>query len=122
MTDDKEVKDALKRLKKVTKQGIRKGTRAGAKIIQAKAKELAPVHTGRMAKTIKVRALPRSRKWIGTTARLVNDKEVYWGGFVNYGTARIKERRFLDQAAKESKDAAIDAAVEIIQDAINGAS
>jgi HK97 gp10 family phage protein len=122
MESDKEVKDAIKRLKKATKQGIRKGTRAGAKIVQAKAKELAPKISGRMAKTIKVRALPRSRKWIGTMSRLVNDRDVFYGGFVNYGTKRIKARRFLNQAAEQTRKPATNEALRVIQETLNNAT
>lgn len=117
-----EVKQALGRLKKATRAGIRKGTRAGARIVQAVAKALAPKVSGAMARTIKVRALPRSRKWIGTMARLVNDAAVYYGGFVNYGTRRIKARRFLNQAAAQTRATATDEAVRVMRDTIDGAS
>ena len=121
MSDTREVKQALARLKKTAKAAIRKGTRAGAKIVQAKAKALAPVVTGRMRKTIKVRALPRSRKWVGTICRLVNDGDVFYGGFVNYGTVRIKPRGFLNDAADDTRKSATNEAIKIIADAINKA-
>lgn len=114
----KEAKQALRKVSRQVKAGIRKGSRAGAKIVQAKAKELAPKRSGRMVKTIKVRALPRSRKWIGAMARLVNDGDVFYGGFVNYGTKRIRGRRFLNDAAGQVKDAAIGEAKRIIRDTV----
>ena len=119
---EREVKQALGRLKKATRAGIRKGTRAGAKIVAAVAKALAPKVTGGLARTIKVRALPRSRKWIGTMARLVNDGAVYWGGFVNYGTKRIKARRFLNRAAEQTKTEATEEAIRVMGEVIDGAS
>jgi HK97 gp10 family phage protein len=119
---EQDVKDALKRLKKATRAGIRKGTRAGAKIVQATAKRKAPTRSGAMSRCIKVRALPRSRKWIGTTARLVNDGKVFYGGFVNYGTKRQKAQRFLNAAADEVRRSATDEAVRVMRDVIDGAT
>ena len=119
---EQEVKAALKRLKKATKDGIRKGTRAGAKIVLAAAKRLAPVRTGALAKSIKVRALPRSRKWIGTTTRLVNDGAIFYGGFVNYGTKRQRAQRFLNDAADEVRESATDEAIRVMRDVVDGAT
>ena len=119
---EQEVKAALKRLKKATKDGIRKGTRAGAKIVLAAAKRLAPVRTGALAKSIKVRALPRSRKLIGTTTRLVNDGNIFYGGFVNYGTKRQRAKRFLNDAADEVRESATDEAIRVMRDVVDGAS
>lgn len=122
MSADSDVKQALRRLKTTAKKAIRKGTRAGAKIVQAKAKLLAPRGTGALAKTIKVRALPRSKKWLGAMTRLLNDGEVYYGGFVNYGTKRIKARRFLNAAADQTRASATSEALRVIEEVVQNAT
>ena len=119
---EQEVKAALKRLKKATKDGIRKGTRAGAKIVLAAVKRLAPVRTGATVKNIKVRALPRSRKWIGTMTRLANDGTILYGGFVNYGTKRQRAQRYLNDAADEVRESATDEAIRVMRDVVDGAT
>lgn len=83
-----------KALTEVTKgQGraaIRKGCRAGAKIVQAAAKQTVPKKTGLLRKSIKVRAIKRTRTKIGVnvttgkTASLFTGK-TYYGAFQEWG-------------------------------------
>lgn len=114
----KELIAKLNALKKTdAKAAIRKGTRAGAKIVQAAAKELAPVDTGKMRDAIKVRSLPRSRVWTGTDVKLDN-ADTYYYSFVELGTKRSKATGFLKDAAEQSKDEAIDVAIEITKEEI----
>ena len=47
---------------KLSKKAARKGLRAGAKIVADRAKQLVPTDTGRLRRSIKVRAGQRSRK------------------------------------------------------------
>jgi len=108
--------DSLK--KKVLKKAIRKGSRAGAKIVQSKARDLAPVKTGALKKGLKVRALPRSRRYVGTMVRLADTGEVFYGAFVDLGTHRIEARHFLKQAADDEKERAINTALAIIKKVI----
>jgi len=117
-----EVQEALKRLKKATREGLRKGTRAGAKVVLLKAKALAPKRSGGMVRTIKVRALPRSRKYVGAMARLVNEGSVYYGGFVNYGSKRQPAQRFLNRAADETRSPATNEAIRVLSSVLNGAT
>lgn len=89
------------------KAAVRKGARAGAKIEQARAKDLVPVKSGALKKEIKVRAITRSRRWTGAQVTTkVKDGPTYYGAFVNYGTKKMKARRFLNLAAEQSKGAA----------------
>ena len=109
--------------KKLRNGAIRKGTRAGAKILQAKLKEATPVRTGRAAKAIKVRALKRSRRFVGTTVRFDKPKDarILYIAVVNYGSKkrRIKPRRFANDATAAASQEAIDTALRIIADEIN---
>lgn len=75
---------------------VRKGTRAGAKVAQAEAKGRFPVLTGKARRGIKVRALPRSRRWIGHQVRL----SVFYAAHVEYGTKRIVARNKLKETSK----------------------
>src|SRR5438132_1009826 len=85
VTGAKELMAKLEKLDKVTaKRALRKGTRAGAKQIAATARTIAPRRTGALASTIKVRALKRSRKAVGTRV----DLTIRYGSFVELGSIR----------------------------------
>jgi HK97 gp10 family phage protein len=102
----------LNTLKSTTaKSAIRKGTRAGAKITQAAARRLAPVRSGALRKGLKVRSLPRSRRWVGTTLRLTS----FYVKFIEYGTKKMEGKRFLRAAVEESKDQALATTIELIR-------
>jgi len=114
---DKELIGKLDSLKRTdAKAAIRKGTREGAKIVQAKAKELVPVRTGTLKRNIKVRALPRSRKWVGTMVKTTfANSEAFYGQFVEYGTRKMAARHFLKKAVNEQGDTALRRAADIIR-------
>jgi HK97 gp10 family phage protein len=102
---DRELIKKLGTLRKTqAKKAIRKGSRAGSKIIQAAAKQNVPVKSGALKKEIKVRALKRSRRWTGTLVNTrVAEGPTYYGGFVEYGTKRMKARHFLTDAVESTK-------------------
>jgi HK97 gp10 family phage protein len=116
--------------KKDSKAAVRKGTRAGAKIVQAKAQELAPYRTGKLKRGIKVRAMPRSKKWFGTMVRGTNYKgEEFYGGFQEYGwrhgprklgdaRKKIEGLHFMQRAAQEAGPRAIEEAKRVIAEEI----
>ena len=111
LTGDVDLARKLRGLKAVhAKAAIRKGTRAGSKDVQAEAKRTVPVRTGALRRSIKVRALKKSRRHVGHTVRL--DK--FYGAFLEYGTKRITPREFLKQAAASIKDRAFRTALDII--------
>ena len=63
LTGDKELERLLRTLEaKKVKPALRKGTRAGAKRVAEKVKAIAPKDDGDYVKSIRVRAIPRSRK------------------------------------------------------------
>ena len=91
----KELDRKLKALpRKVAKKILRQALRAGAKIILAQAKANAPVATGQLKKSLKVRAMKRTRK--GTVGFKVQTKagdfkgDEFYGSFLEYGFRRGK--------------------------------
>ena len=110
--------------KKLRNGAIRKGTRAGAKILRARLKEATPKRTGAAAKAIKVRSLKRSRRFVGTTVRYERPPgaKILYIMVINYGRKKrlIKGSRFIQQIAKGGAgQEAVDVAVRIIVDEIN---
>ena len=112
--------DGLK--KTDAKAALRKGTRAGCKVIQKRGQELAPKRTKRLARNIRVRALPRSKKWVGTMVRGTNYKgDEFYGAFQEFGwrhgprklgdkRKKIEGKHFMERAVKEVGPQAIDVA------------
>lgn len=109
---NKEVKAAMKSVSKKLRASIRKGSRAGCRLILAQAKELAPEKTGALQRAMKVKAIPRSRRFIGTMVRM----EVFYGAFVDLGTKHIKARNFMRGAAKDEKMPAINTLCNAIRE------
>ena len=110
------------------KSAIRKGLRAGVKILTAEAKRTAPRRTGALAKAIKTRAGPRSRSSISVATRLgagFFKGETFYGGFQEFGWRTGKRgssrrravpgRHFLEKAAKRVGPAAGKVALERIR-------
>ncbi len=90
------------------KAAIRKGTRAGAKIVQAEAKSNAPVKSGALKQAVKVRSWPRSRRWTGTMINTsVTRGAVFYQSFIELGTKYIKARHFIRNAYERTKDQAL---------------
>lgn len=107
-------------MKTKARKAVRKGSRPAAKIVAAKAKDLVPVDTGELKKVIKVRALPKSRKWAGAMATVkVEGGPTYYGGFVELGTKKMRARHFMRRAAELSRAAASRAFVEGMAEELN---
>lgn len=86
ITGGRELALALKQLPKQLEQNVmRQALRAGAKVIQDKAKELVPVHTGDLKKSLKLST--RSRKGIVTVSVATRGKGAYIARFIEFGTA-----------------------------------
>lgn len=80
-------------------------TREAAKVIQAEAKRTAPKRTGALRRSIKVRAIKRSRKRIGmrvTTSKLdsVYQGKTFYGAFQEYGWKTGARRNTQDALAR----------------------
>jgi HK97 gp10 family phage protein len=110
MTGDKALDRKLKKLGKDSKKAVRKASRPALKPVLQESRELAPVRTGALKKSIKIRALKRSRVWTGSrvTTALGKGQNQFYGGFQEYGTKRgVKARRFMGQAAERKRQQAM---------------
>lgn len=96
---------------KLQKKVLRPAMRKGARPILQDAKVGAPVRLGRMKKTLKIRAMKRSRNRIGvmiqtgTRAQLGIDANdpYYYPMAVETGTRRMAARPFMRPALKKNK-------------------
>jgi HK97 gp10 family phage protein len=79
---------------KVRNRALRKGLRAGSKVLKAEAVRLAPKKTGAVKRNIKVRAGKRSRRGITMEVRIGKEGnykgDQCYGAFAEFGT---KDRR-----------------------------
>ena len=131
LTGQKEVKRALKKLgPNLSKKPIRKGARAGAKVMAAALKKLTPKGKRkdsadggkRLKQQVKVRAWKRSRVRVGVSATLGDpDNNKAYLAAVNYErgpggwhTGRVKGTGFVEQAFEQSKSKASRTAAETI--------
>jgi len=111
VTGIKEIDRKLKDLEpKLAKKVIRREIRKSLKPIEAEARVLAPVGlTGRLSKAIRIKA-GRSRrgqiKLIVSIDRKDLPAEVFYGGFVNWGTKYMEPRLFLTRAYEHGKEQA----------------
>ena len=104
---------------KLAKAAFRKGLRKGAKLMATTARGLAPVHQGpypstrtdrkpgTLRKTIKVRAIKRTRKGVGVRVSDYYTGAGYYGAFQEYGTKRQKAKPYLRPAFDSHKGEAV---------------
>ena len=136
--DIPELPGLLKKLKavgdkKLANKAFRKGLRTGAKRIAADARPLAPVHQGpyppnrkdrkpgTLKKSIKVRAMKRSRKGVGIRVSDYYSGIAYYGAFQEYGTKHQKATPYLRPAFDKNKNAAVNDLKGEIKTAVEGA-
>lgn len=80
------------------KRGLRKATREVAKITRDVALDMVPERSGALARSLKVRARKRTRKYPHTVATSVItgeelfSGEAYYGGFLEFGTVERKTK------------------------------
>lgn len=76
---EKQLRKVIAGLKDLSKNEAKKimrtASRASCKVIQPVAKQLAPVDTGFLKSNIRIRAMPRSRVWMGTRVQLGKAKK-----------------------------------------------
>lgn len=93
---------------------LRKAVRIVAKDVADTAKRLVPVDSGRLRRSIKVRAAKRSRRNRGVVKVRVTtgqqDKlfvgEAFYGGMVEFGTSKMEAQPFLRPAEIQNRIAA----------------
>ena len=78
------------------------GSRAAAELIAARAKDRAPVRTGKLKNAIHV-----ERERAGEHAVVAGDRDVFYGHIVEHGGAHSAARPFLVPALEESRDDAV---------------
>jgi len=97
--------------KNTQRKHLRAGAKAAAVLIRDEAKARVPVRTGQLKRSLKTRALPRSRVSVGygviSAPKGVTLKsggtaafhgKAYYGAFVELGTKRTKRQAFLRPA------------------------
>jgi HK97 gp10 family phage protein len=80
--------------------------RAGGRVIVAEARRRVPVKSGALRKSIRV--FSRTKR-SGSTVEATAGTDLYYGKFVEHGTALVAARAFLRPAVDEGGQAAIDA-------------
>lgn len=109
VTGTTELKVKLDKLaNKTLKQAIRKTAKENCKVVQEEAKNTTPQDTGLLARSIKVRTIPRSRVYVGSrvTIRIAGETKTNmgYGAFQEYGFTtkngrKIEGKHFLKNAA-----------------------
>lgn len=95
---------------RVARKQLAKATRAAAKMVLAACKQLVPILTGALGKSLRVRAKVRTRKNkndIGasvTTGKGWFKGDTYYGGFIEFGTEHIEAREFLRGGAAQVEE------------------
>lgn len=117
---------------KIVNKALRKGLRAGTKVIAKEAKANAPVHEGpyppnrkdrepgTLKAAVKVRAIKRTRKGPGYRVTDYTGPN-YYGAYQEYGTRYRRAKPYLRPAFDNNKDIAIGMLRTAIKDAVEGA-
>lgn len=126
-----ELAAALQELgKAMEKKILRSAMRQAATIILEDAKRRAPVLTGQLRKSLRIRAIKRTRKGqvgvVISTSKGFFKGDDFYGGFHEFGTKKMPARPFIRPAFEANKSKAITIITEAIKlglrDAANGAS
>ena len=101
---------------KVAKKALRKGVRAGAKVVARAMKAGVPRVTGRTRQAIKVRAGKRTRKPVVVARAVVGagwfKGPTFYAAFVEFGTKRIEARHHMERAGTAASQQAADAMMD----------
>lgn len=112
------------------KKAVRRGTRAGAKIIKPIVVSMAPKKSGILRQAIRVRATKRSRKFIGAVVQMGAGwfkGPTFYGAFQEWGWKsrsgrEIPGKLFMQRATKYAGRQAAARAVTVIRDEIEQAA
>ena len=105
---------ALKKLEsKVQRRVLNKAARAGARVVQKRAKALAPVRTGALRRAIRVVTM-KAKKGQGKVAVTVKSgrgekRDVFYAHMVEFGTIGARTRPFMRPAFDETQKEQLDA-------------
>ena len=100
---------------KTQKKFVRKALRAAGKPVLAAAKQKVPVREGKLKKSLKLRAIKRSRTGVGVLIKTGNREELgikpgekgFYPFSVEYGTANTPEQSYLRAGMDENRDKAL---------------
>lgn len=101
--------------KKVANQAMRKACKAGIQIIAQKARQLVPHRTGALEASMKIRSIPRSRRWVGS--RLIS--ALPYTSYEELGTSHSKGSPFMRDAFKQESVRAGDEAIGVLKKELN---
>lgn len=90
---------------KTQRKVVRPALRAAAKVIHGEARQLVPVLSGKLMRSLKVRAQKRRRGSIGVnvqTGKKFFRGPTFYGGFVEYGTKKMEGRHFMQDAFRRT--------------------
>ncbi len=111
LTGDKQLNKKLQRLRgPEAKKIVRTAARLALKPVLDEAKSQVPVRSGALGKSLKVRAMQRSRVSFGarvTTGQQFFTGQTYYGGFIEWGTRYIAAVGFLKRSADVKRDEAL---------------
>ena len=101
-----ELRKVLRRLpQNAQRRVLQSSLRQGANVIRDEAKALAPVATGKLAASIKVRKVGRSTG--DSVHMVVTTGDAFWGNFLEFGTGRQPARPFMRPALDATGGAAL---------------
>lgn len=119
---------------KLARKHLRPALRAGAKIIRTEAQERAPVRTGALKKSIKVRAGKAKKKWSAVVLVQTRDGdfagEEFYGAIIHEGTVervqkttgrrvgKVEPMPYMRDAFDAKKDEAEDAIAKRLEESI----
>jgi HK97 gp10 family phage protein len=106
---------------KVSKVIVKKAIREAMKPVAAKVRELAPKDTGAPKQSVKVRATKRKRGRLGVVVSISSGHfkgDQYYGSFQEFGTTKMEGKHFMKEAAKLTRQAAAQRAIDLITQGI----
>ena len=110
ITGIKEVEKLLKDIEKEAKKELGNATKEGAEIIKSKVEANAPVRTGKLKKSIKIRAVKNS----GGKVEYEIYSELDYAGYVEMGTRYKAARPFFRPAVDENSDKATKKILDVV--------
>lgn len=127
--DESSLKRLYTKLQMIPKKAARKMTgqagRAAAKIVAEKSRQLVPVQYGTLQKSIKVRAVARTKRYKGMVGASVQTgtggdfrNETYYGGMIEFGTKHMPHQSFLRHAALLARPQAVTAWAAVVKKAM----
>ncbi|WP_442765105.1 HK97-gp10 family putative phage morphogenesis protein [Sulfurospirillum cavolei] len=123
MTEIKGLEQLISKLnnlpEKLEKKVIRAAVRKGAILVRDKAREKAPVKTGTLKKSIKIRSNKVANGIISFKIGPTNDKkkgtDVFYGRFIEFGTSKMAAKPFMRPALDESETEVLNVVIDNVK-------